>query len=109
MRLLINGGDGDQSYFGRPMLLESANYTWFDANTPRGHALLFRIVEGKSPGTFVALTSRVMLDLKQQLENQRSASVVVNIVKQTGDSFRSTLDNFDAIGMAFADVVEPEP
>jgi hypothetical protein len=106
MRLLIDGGDGDQSYFGSPMLLESANCAWFDSNTPRGDALLFRIVEGKNSGTFVALTSRVIADIKQQLEHQHSASVIVSIVKNAGNSFRSTLDNFDAIGMAFADVIE---
>lgn len=105
MRLLIDGGDGDQTYFSNPLTLESETCAWFDADTPRGAALLFKITSGKHRGEYVALTSRVKAGLEDQLKTQGSASVIVNVIRQVGSEYRPTLENLDAVGMAFADVV----
>ena len=106
MRILIDGGDGDQSYFSESFYLQSIDCDWFDPNTPRGKAILFRITGGTHDGTYVALTSKVQEDLKDQFREQNSASVVVNIIMRVGDEYVPSLDNLDAVGMAFADVIE---
>jgi len=106
MRLMIDGGDGDQAYFSAPLYLESIECDWFDPDTPRGRAILFRIDGGEHDGRYVALTSKVQVDLNDQFLERNWASVVVNIIKRVGDEYVPSLDNLDAVGMAFADVIE---
>lgn len=106
MRLVIDGGDGDQEYFSAPFYLQSIECDWFNPDTPRGKAILFRIDGGPHDGKYVALTSKVKTDLNDQLIERNWASVVVNIIKRVGGEYIPGLDNLDAVGMAFADVIE---
>jgi len=106
MRLVIDGGDGDQEYFSAPFYLRSIECDWFDPDTTRGKAILFRIDGGAHDGKYVALTSRVKADLSDQFIERNWASVVVNVIKRVGDEYVAGLDNLDAVGMAFADVLE---
>jgi hypothetical protein len=104
MKLRVDGGDGDQSYFSEPIELEVVKPDWFSAKTPRGTAILTRVLSGRHAGEYIALTSRVLASLKDQLASG-GASVVVMVVRRPGPGFEPTLAQLDAIGMSFVEVV----
>ena len=104
MRLRLNGGDGDQSYFSEPIELEVVERDWFKPETPRGIAKLTQVLSGRHVGEYIALTSRVLASIEEQLAHRSAASVVVMVVKDPGPGFEPTLDRLDAVGMSFVDV-----
>jgi hypothetical protein len=103
-RLVLTGGDGDQSYLGTPIELQIVEREWFIEETLRGRATLAQILEGSHRGKYVALTSRVLASIGDQLAEQGSASVVINVVRHPGPEYRPTLDNLDAVGMGFIEL-----
>lgn len=96
----IGGGDGDQSYFSAPLILELAEEAWFDGEVRRGDASLFRVKHGQHKGTYVALTSRVLESIERQLERQNIASVVVHIIRNPTASFDGSDKDAEPIGMS---------
>lgn len=104
MRLRLNGGDGDQSYFSEPIELDVVERDWFKAETPRGIAKLTQVLSGRHAGKYVALSSRVLASIDDQLAARSFASVVVMLVKNPGPGFEPTLDQLDAVGMSFVDL-----
>ena len=105
MRLRLDGGDGDQSYFSNPLELEVVERDWFKPETPRGRAKLVKVLFGPHSGKYIALTSRVLTSIDDQLAERKNASVVVNVVRKPGPGFEPTLSHLDAVGMAFVDLV----
>ena len=99
----IDGGDGDQSYFSTPLILELAAEDWFDGKVRRGDAELFRVKQGQHRGTYVALTSRVLESTEGQLERQNIASVVVHIIRNPTASFDGSDQDAEPIGMSFVE------
>lgn len=96
----IDGGDGDQSYFSAPLILELAVEAWFNGELRRGDAELFRVKHGQHKGTYVALTSRVLESIESQLERHNIASVVVHIIRNPTASFDGSDKDADPIGMS---------
>jgi hypothetical protein len=105
MKLSIDGGDGDQSYFAHRLLMEQVERAWFRRETPRGSGLLFQIASGPHKGEYAVLTSRVQASVEEQLAQTGSASVVVGIVLDPGPNFEPTFEHLRAIGMSFADLL----
>ncbi len=96
----INGGDGDQSFFGRPFLIETCDEDWFDEDTPRGKGILVRIISGDNLGLYLVITSKVTASIEYQVSRGNWASVIVHTIAETGKKFEASLDNVNAIGMA---------
>lgn len=105
LRLRIDGGDGDQSYFSEPMYLEIVERNWFKLETPLGVATLTQVLSGRHSGEYIALTSRVLSSIDERLALRKWASVVVNVVKKPGPDFEPTLGLRDAVGMSFVELV----
>jgi hypothetical protein len=107
MRFIIDGGDGDQSYFGHSFAAERVIEPWFPRKIPRGRAYLLRIITGVHKGEYLALTSKVIASLDEQLKAQNYLSVVVHLVKSPGADFVADEANLPAIGMAIIEAVRP--
>jgi len=105
LKLHFDGGDGDQGYLGSPFTAVRVYEPWFPDRVRRGPAWLVRIGSGAHEGEFLALTSRVVASLDEQLEIRDYLSVVVHVVKQPGPGFSETEENLPAIGMAAVEVV----
>lgn len=101
MRLLLLGGDGDQSYLSARSELEVVEQDWFQPETPRGRAKLVIVVSGPRVGKYFALSSKVVASIDDQLAEGDHASVVSN----PGPGFRPKV-NLDAIGMALVKLIE---
>jgi len=100
----IDGGGGDQNFFGQQILLRRVDEGWFPKEIPgRGPALLLQVVGGKFANDFVGVTSRIVTPLEEQLHSG-GASVVVHRMSNPGPSFDPNRDA-DAIGMSFIEVV----
>ena len=105
MRLLLLGGDGDQSYLSARSELEVVERDWFQPETPRGRAKLVIVVSGPRVGKYFALSSKVVASIDDQLAEGNHASVVVSVVSNPGLGFRPKV-NLDAIGMAVVKLIE---
>jgi len=103
---VIDGGDGDQDFFGSPMTARRVAPAWFTGILPRGEAYLLRISGGKYAGEYVAITSRLVESLSDQLRRSKWVSVVVHHVLEPGEGFRPTFESVPAIGMAAVQVYE---
>jgi hypothetical protein len=102
----IPKGDGDQSFFGKPILLRRAATDWFHGEIPGfGHAMLFTIVDGRFSGEFVAVTSHTIGRLEDQISKFGWASVVVFRIRNPTSTFGNSRQDFDPVGMAYVEVV----
>lgn len=96
----IDGGDGDQDFFGQRVVLRRASTSWFPNKLPGwGTALLFQVVEGKFTGEFIAVTSRTNVPLEDHLSATGWGSVIVHRIRNPGPSFNPDKD-VDHIGMS---------
>ena len=107
MRLKFSGGDGDQSYFGEPFVTERVTEDWFPGVLEGGGAWLVRIVDGRHRGEYLALTSRVLASLEDQMKVRNFLSVVVQVIRHPGNGFRETAASAPAIGMTAVEVLNP--
>ncbi|MEG3148853.1 hypothetical protein U1769_03055 [Sphingomonas sp. ZT3P38] len=96
----IDGGDGDQDFFGQPMIGLRVSEPWFTSTFPRGEAYPLRLISGRYVGEYVAITSRQVASLSDQLANSPWISVVVHRLLRPGEGFSATIETAPAIGMA---------
>lgn len=106
MEFRFDGGDGDQSYFSEPFLAERVIEPWFPSTIRRGSAYLVKVKSGVHRGEYLALTSRVVASLADQLKVGNYLSVVVHTVRDPGPGFVASAERVPAIGMA---VIEALP
>lgn len=97
----IPGGDGEPDFFIIPRRIRLTEADWFPGRLIRGEALLF-LVEGggKYGGKYVALTTRVLAPLRDQLVSYGNASVVVHLINNPTSSFDGSERDADPFGMA---------
>ena len=96
----IDGGDGDQLWFGSKLNLKVVTADWFIGELRRGEAHLFQVIDGQFSGQYIAITSRVLAPINAQLEDCNFASVVVHEIRNPSDSFDAFGQDAHAIGMA---------
>jgi hypothetical protein len=104
-RLVLNGGDGDQSWFSVPVELEAVEREWFNPETSRGRGCLVQVVSGQHTGKYIALTSKILAPIDDQLAELKQAMVVVNVVRRPGPNFRPDVYGLDAVGMGVVELV----
>lgn len=97
---VINGGDGDQSYFSEPMFLQDAAADWFSASVLQGEGKLLVATRGKQAGRYFIVTARGSQSVQVQLETDACASVVVHLVTNPTASFDGSGRDAVAIGMS---------
>ncbi len=100
MQFRFDGGDGDQSYFSESFFAEQVTEQWFPSAIERGLAYLLKIRTGSHRGEYLAITSRVVASLEEQLEVRDYLSVVVHQVRDPGPGFVANAERLPAIGMA---------
>ncbi len=99
--LLIDIGDGDQDFFGALKKLKPVEESWFPNKIWKDRAYLFIVQNGSFKGRYVALTSRVLTPIPDQLAANGVASVVVHLFPLKN---KEDIDFFSydyAIGMSF--------
>jgi hypothetical protein len=82
----INGGDGDQTLFSAPLILQRVNAPWFNGYLGQrfGDAWLVRVAEGPRLGLLLGLTSHSLGEIGDDLETWRWKSVVVHGIDYPG-------------------------
>jgi len=99
-------GDGDQKFFGTPKSIRRADAEWFSNNVPGfGEAMLFVVVDGNYKDKYVALTSKTLARVEEELAAYQHASVVVHLINNPTRSFGENDSDFTPIGMAVVRVV----
>lgn len=96
----IDGGDGDQLWFGSKLNLKAVAADWFIGELQSGEAHLFQVIDGEFSGRYIAISSRVLAPINAQLEDRSFASVVVHEIRNPSDSFDAFGPDAHAIGMA---------
>ena len=105
--LMPVGGDGDPVFFGKPRVLVLTKASWFpDSISDYGEALLFHVEGGEHSEEFVALTSRSLARLPEQIADFGWASVIVHRIKNPTASFDGGRLDSLAIGMSFIERME---
>lgn len=98
---VIDGGDGDQTYFSEPIFLEEVQADWFERQVLRGEGILLRAKEGKHAGVYFVVTSRLTDSLASQLDGNSAASVIVHVVANPTKSFDGGTKDAYPFGMTF--------
>jgi hypothetical protein len=106
MRFRFNGGDGDQGYFSESFLAEKVFEPWFPSKIERGPAYLLKVITGSHCGEYLAITSRMVASLEDQLEVRDYLSVVVHQVRDPGPGFVASAERLPAIGMAAIEALD---
>lgn len=107
MEFRFDGGDGDQSYFAQPFIAQRVIEPWFPPSIERGPAYLLKIMTGIHRGEYLAITSRVLASLEEQLSIRSYLSVVVHQVLDPGPGFVASAERLPAIGMAAIEALRP--
>jgi hypothetical protein len=107
MRFLFEGGDGDQSYFSKSFIAERVFEPWFPDVIERGSAYLLKVLTGPHQDEYLAITSRVVASLEDQIAIRNYISVVVHTLRNPGPGFVASPENLFAIGMAAIEVLKP--
>lgn len=98
----IDGGDGDQSFFGEPRFLRLTKEGWFPGSLPGwGEAFLFLIEGGPYSGVYVAASSKTDISVVDKILRYGGAGVVVHLIKNPTISFKGNHEDFISVGMAF--------
>lgn len=106
MRFRFDGGDGDQNWFGESFLAEQVKVPWFPPTIADEPAYLLKVLTGHHRGEFIAITSRVVASLEEQLRVRDFISVVVHIVLDPGPGFRADGEHLTSIGMAAIEAIK---
>lgn len=98
----IDGGDGDQNFFSTLKLLKRIDADWFGGLVEKEEAVLFEIINWTEDQTFnfVAVTSRMTMNVEDQLEHRNLASVIVYGIKYENRKFPEGEYAIDGIGMS---------
>jgi hypothetical protein len=105
MRFRFVGGDGDPSFFGEmPFVAQRVDRVWFPRVLSRGEAFLLEVEDGKFASRYLAITSRLVASLSEQVASEKYVSVVAHLLSNTGEGFSDAPDNVDAVGMATIEV-----
>lgn len=105
MQFKFNGGDGDQKYFSAPFLAERVVEPWFPSIIERGPAYLLKVKTGIHCGEYLAITSRMLASLEEQMSIRNYLSVVVHAVVDPGYGFIASSERLPAVGMAIIEVL----
>jgi len=97
---VIDGGDGDQTYFSAPIYLTDTKADWFSGAVLRGEGRLMRAVKGKHAGKYFVLSPRGNESIEAQFARNSVASVIVHIVNNPTPSFDGGEKDATAFGMA---------
>lgn len=97
---LIDGGDGDQTYFSEPIHLQDAAADWFGGNVFLGEGKLLIATRGKQTGRYFIVTARGSKSIDTQLEEHVNASVVVHVVTNPTASFDGSTMDAVALGLS---------
>jgi len=106
LRLLLIGGDGDQSWFSAPIELETVEREWFDPDTSRGRGTLVQVVSGQHVGKYIVLTSKVTASIEAQLAEVRQAMVVVEVVRRPAPNFKPGVYSLNSVGMGVIELFD---
>jgi precorrin-6x reductase len=101
----IDGGDGDQEFFGKKIMARRVHAEWFPERLPRGKAFLLKVESGAATGSFIAFTSRTTSSLEDQIASENWISVVVHKIENPGPGFPPKLEAARAVGMAVVRVI----
>jgi hypothetical protein len=104
-QFVMDGGDGDQSFFSERKMMRLTTAAWFPGHVRRGPAMLLVVEGGKHDGEYVALTTRVLASLDDQLTERNWASVVVHRIKNPTPSFDGSEKDAYPIGMSFVEKI----
>lgn len=110
-KFVIAGGDGDQAVLGQSLELVRIHPNWFDGKVYSGQdqsfiedAYLMKVIsEGEYHSRLIAITSRVVMGLDDQFQENISASSIVHLIDSNFDHNKITSMNSTAVGMAFID------
>tara|TARA_R110002051_G_C8362772_1_gene442175 strand:- start:68 stop:424 length:357 start_codon:yes stop_codon:yes gene_type:complete len=100
-KYVIDGGDGDQTYFSEPIFLEKVQADWFEGQVRFGDGMLLRATRGKHAGVYFVVTSRLTDSLASQLDGNSAASVIVHVVANPTKSFDGGTKDAYPFGMTF--------
>jgi len=107
--LMPVGGDGASSFFIKPRELVLTEATWFTGSiSDFGEALLFLVEGGEYSGEYIALSSRSLARLTEQIADFGWASVVVHRITNPTASFDGGRKDSIAIGMSFVQRAMPK-
>lgn len=99
-RFKIAGGDRDQTFFSHRMIARRVDEPWFSGFLNRGPAYLLKIEDGPFKGQYLAITSRWVASLEEQISSNAWVSAVVHRILEPGSGYAETEQNTPAIGMA---------
>ena len=97
---VIDGGDGDQTYFSEPIHLQDATADWFGGRVFLGEGKLLVAMRGKQAGRYFVVTARGSRSVEAQLEGDGNASVIVHVVTNPTASFDGSTKDAVALGMS---------
>lgn len=84
--LISEGGDGDQSFLGKPQRMRLVETNWqCSAIAHWGTAILLRIESGEYDRQYVALTSSPAYDIHAIIEQYGSSGCVVHLIGSESD------------------------
>lgn len=102
-------GDGDPKYLGSQKLIKLVERDWFSGRLVRGNALLFQVVDGEFRGDYIALTARTQVNLREWLEKEGWASVVVQWINNPGPTFTENDEQAPPVGMTVVEDAKRSP
>jgi len=100
-QFFIPSGDGDARFFSEPLGLRLVEAEWFPGRVARGEAILFLVEGGNYSGQYLALTSKAVMGLREQIVRYGYAGVVVHRITNPTASFDGSEKDAFPIGMAF--------
>ena len=92
-------------FFGRSVIARRVSEPWFDGLLLREEAYLLLAMSAHEAGNYIAITSRQVASLSDQLATSAWASVVVHRLLKPGPGFKSDPEAVPAIGMAAVEVL----
>jgi len=104
-RFVLDGGDGDQSFFGSPQILQ-VEPSLQNARPDGVDAFVMRVSEGTRKGRLVVLTPRTLIPLMESIQLYEMASVIVHLQSEgtAGIEYDDISSNRRAIGMSFLQI-----
>ena len=113
-KFVIAGGDGDQAVLGQSLELVRIHPDWFDGKVYRGQdqsfiedTYLMKVIsDGEYHSRLIAITSRWVMSLDDQFQENKYASSIVHLIDSNFDNSKVTSMNSIAVGMAFIDKSE---
>jgi hypothetical protein len=97
---ILEPGDGFPEFMRVRHELRVAHAPWFNG-IARGHsAILFVVLGPEHEGRYVALQPRTMASINEQMSRSGMASVVVNLINNSSQSYGQAAQDVTAVGMS---------